>query len=556
MSKPRSTIVSLAVVALSASFAAGAVASEEPSEDGLVGVYSIEGMTWLLTSQMVDGEMVDVPAGLNVSLQMEDGRAGGNGGCNSYFTDYELDGFDVSFGPVGSTMMACLPPVMDVEQAFFANLGEVVAYQSGGIQMALLNGAGDFILEFDLAPAATVVGSWVAQGINNGTGGVESNEFTAMVTAEFDEEGRLAGVDGCNNYSTTYELEGESITIAPEIATTMMFCEEPPAELSQQYFAALGGRGHVGRRRRGLARAARRRGCATGEVPARRVAAVHAGLDAGTPAGAPASIATGVALRSRSPYVVVGLLRPRYRRNRVNSSRDNEPAVIAADRPRTRRQLLAAGGVAAVAGVLGALGVSNTVEAKDGQWLRAGKKNTATNSTTLQAKKGPGFLARVTGSGRAVGLRGYATSTKGVGVQGWADNKKGATVGVEGQTKSSDGKAGLFTAANGGTALVARSPDKRGVALRTEGRLMFSKRSGVTSVSAGSQDIITPVGGGLSERSMVHATLQDFRPGVHVTAAYVVEPGADGLITIRLSKAVAEADAGRLARTRLSPPSA
>jgi heat shock protein HslJ len=239
--KLRTAIASLAAVALTAGLAVGAVATDEPSEDQLIGVFSIEDMTWLLTSQLVDGEMVDVPERLTVSLHMEDGDAGGNGGCNSYFTSYEMDGFEVTFGMIGSTKMACRPPVMDLEQAYFANLGQVASYQSGGIQMALLDADGNFLLEFDLAPEATVVGSWVAQGINNGKGGVETNALTPSVTAVFDQDGQLSGVDGCNNYSTTYEVEGESITIAPEIATTMMACAEPGlADLSQQYFAALG----------------------------------------------------------------------------------------------------------------------------------------------------------------------------------------------------------------------------------------------------------------------------------------------------------------------------
>jgi heat shock protein HslJ len=237
MKNLHATAASFAALALTASLATAAVAQEEPEP---VGVFSIEGMTWLLTGQMVDGEMVDVPERLNASLRLEGGDAGGNGGCNSFFTSYEMDGFDVTFGPIGSTMMACLPAVMDVEQAYFANLAEVASYQSGGIQMALLDADGEFLLEFDLAPEATVVGSWVAQGINNGSGGVETNQYTEMVTAMFDSDGQLSGVDGCNNYFTTYEVDGDAITIAPEIGTTMMACEEPPAELSQQYFAALG----------------------------------------------------------------------------------------------------------------------------------------------------------------------------------------------------------------------------------------------------------------------------------------------------------------------------
>lgn len=224
----------------------------------------------------------------------------------------------------------------------------------------------------------------------------------------------------------------------------------------------------------------------------------------------------------------------------MNASRDSEPTNVAAETPRSRRQLLTAGGVAAVAGVLGALGISTSAEARDGQWLRVGNKTTATKTTTLEARKGPGFLSRVTGSGKVSAIRGYTTSSKGTGVQGWADAKKGATIGVDGRTRSSAGKAGQFVAANGGTALEARSPDKQGTALRTEGRLQLKKRSGVTALSAGGSDIVTPVGGGLSKTSMVLATLQDHRPGVHVEAAYVLEPGPDGLITIRLSSAVDE----------------
>jgi heat shock protein HslJ len=81
----------------------------------------------------------------------------------------------------------------------------------------------------------------VAQGINNGNDGFESNELTPRVTADFDEEGLLSGSDGCNNYFTSYEVEGESIAIAPEIATTLMLCDdEALGVLAQQYFAALG----------------------------------------------------------------------------------------------------------------------------------------------------------------------------------------------------------------------------------------------------------------------------------------------------------------------------
>ena len=220
----------------------------------------------------------------------------------------------------------------------------------------------------------------------------------------------------------------------------------------------------------------------------------------------------------------------------MNASMEHEPVNSAAEEPRSRRQLLTAGGAAAIAGVLGAVGISNTAEARDGQWMRIGRKNTGTTTTTLQMRKAPGFLARLTGAGTAI--RGLATSQKGTGVQGWADAKKGKTIGVDGQTKSPKGTAGQFVAAGGGTAVAAKSPDGEGVALHTEGLLEFEQRSGVTTTSGGAEFVI-PVAGGLTENSMVLATLQDHFPGVHVEAASVLD-AKQGIVVVRLNQAVSE----------------
>jgi len=222
----------------------------------------------------------------------------------------------------------------------------------------------------------------------------------------------------------------------------------------------------------------------------------------------------------------------------VNSSTDNEPAIIATDEPRSRRQLLTAGGIAAVAGVLGAFGIATNVEAKDGDAIRAGKKNAANQSTTLVGRKSPALSVRVAGSGKTAAIRGQSSANKGKAVIGVADSKKGASVGVEGVTFSPAGTAGQFIANKGGTAIVAKSPDRKGVALSTEGILEFSGRSGSTQTSGGSEFVI-PVKGGLSQGSLVLATLQDHVPGVHVESASVLD-AADGLIVVRLNQAVPE----------------
>ncbi len=121
-------------------------------------------------------------------------------------------------------------------------------------------------------------------------------------------------------------------------------------------------------------------------------------------------------------------------------------------------------------------------------------------------------------------------------MQGAASSEKGKTVGVQGLTESSDGTAGQFVADGGGTAIEARAA-KKGVALRTKGRLELSERSG--GAEAIGAEFVIPVVGGLSDKSLVLATLQDHRPGVHVEAAYVLD-AEDGLIVVRLNQAVAE----------------
>jgi heat shock protein HslJ len=59
------------------------------------------------------------------------------------------------------------------------------------------------------------------------------------VTATFDEEGALFGSGGCNNYNTSYETDGQSLTIDPMIASTMMMCPEPVMQVEQDYLLAL-----------------------------------------------------------------------------------------------------------------------------------------------------------------------------------------------------------------------------------------------------------------------------------------------------------------------------
>ena len=239
MIKSHSAVATIAAMALVAGLSASAVAASEPEPEPMP-VDLVDGITWILTSQVVDGVLTELPDGAFVSLRMENGQAGGQGACNSYFSSYELDGFSLSFGDIGSTMMACLPPLMDVEAAYFANLAAVAAYFSTGGSMALTDGDDNILLEFSPAPEVSIVGSWVASGINNGAEAVVTSDVTPEITAEFSPDGDLTGFDGCNRYFTSYQVDGESIAIDEMIGSTKMACaSDELAEQAQWYLGAL-----------------------------------------------------------------------------------------------------------------------------------------------------------------------------------------------------------------------------------------------------------------------------------------------------------------------------
>jgi heat shock protein HslJ len=60
------------------------------------------------------------------------------------------------------------------------------------------------------------------------------------ISAEFGSDGKVSGSAGCNRYSGTYTVSGNSITISSSMATTMMMCDEAIMEQESAYLKALG----------------------------------------------------------------------------------------------------------------------------------------------------------------------------------------------------------------------------------------------------------------------------------------------------------------------------
>jgi len=111
---------------------------------------TLEGPVWEL---MVADDAI--PSGVDAAMQLSDGEAGVNGGCNTYFGSYELDGENLSFGPMIGTLMACEGPAQDVEDFFIPALDDVATYAIDGESLDLFDASGAVILTFEAETAAT-----------------------------------------------------------------------------------------------------------------------------------------------------------------------------------------------------------------------------------------------------------------------------------------------------------------------------------------------------------------------------------------------------------------
>jgi heat shock protein HslJ len=202
----------------------------------------LEGVTWQLESYLnSQGEMSTVLPETTITAIFEGGNVSGSAGCNNYFASYTVDGSSLTIEPGGSTMMACAEPIMQQEADYLSALATAASYQIVDGMLEITNAEGATILVFsEQQPPSLSGATWIATGVNNGKGAVSSLIIGSEITALFGEDGSLSGSAGCNNYTTSYEVTGDAISIGPA-ATTRMMCATPEGVMEQEmaYLTAL-----------------------------------------------------------------------------------------------------------------------------------------------------------------------------------------------------------------------------------------------------------------------------------------------------------------------------
>ena len=198
---------------------------------------AIEGLTWKLTSQTVDGQKTDVPSGVTVDAKFASGNVAGSGGCNVYHGSAVVMDATIKVGPLATTSMACQGPASDTETAYLANLANAATYTATTDSLTIYDESGAEILAYAAGPANPLEGEWIVTGYNNGNEAVTSPIAGTTLTATFTAD-TVAGDSGCNTYTGSYTLDGDQVTIGP-LASTMKACDEAIMTQETQFLTAL-----------------------------------------------------------------------------------------------------------------------------------------------------------------------------------------------------------------------------------------------------------------------------------------------------------------------------
>jgi heat shock protein HslJ len=104
-------------------------------------VAAFEERDWTLTE--LDG--AKLPDGLRTipRMRFSKGKVSGNGGCNHFFGSYTANGDALKIEKIGSTMMACAPPV--IEQPTLKALSATVRYRVAKDRLELLGKDGKVV---------------------------------------------------------------------------------------------------------------------------------------------------------------------------------------------------------------------------------------------------------------------------------------------------------------------------------------------------------------------------------------------------------------------------
>ncbi len=205
--------------------------------------HELVGTAWILESyRATGGAVTSAASGTTADLAFEPrGVLVGSSGCNRLTGTYVAKGTSLTVSPGPTTLMACTSPALDAqESSLFELLPQVSGYSLSSDRLTMTGAGGATLLTYTAGLSGLAGTSWIATGVNNGNGAVESTNATERLTASFGTDGSFSGFGGCNTLDGTYRATGSQGLTITGLASTMKTCSTEVDTLESQYSAALG----------------------------------------------------------------------------------------------------------------------------------------------------------------------------------------------------------------------------------------------------------------------------------------------------------------------------
>ena len=160
----RRRLPAVALIALTSILGACADATSDVPTGGDPG--SMEGTTWILDADS-GVSLGEDPGKARATVRFHAGEVAGVAFCNHYGGEYTSDGETMTITVGAMTEMACEEPLMTLEQAFVAALGQVTGIAVDGDRLTLSGGPVDLV--FDAEQLLRLIGTkWRLDGLASG----------------------------------------------------------------------------------------------------------------------------------------------------------------------------------------------------------------------------------------------------------------------------------------------------------------------------------------------------------------------------------------------------
>jgi heat shock protein HslJ len=214
----------------------------------VTGQAALTGTTWYLVAFNQAGGTKSVLPGTEITAFFDNqGTVYGSAGCNQYTAGYQVTLNSMSIQAPASTKMSCSSPagIMTQETGYLTNLQGAAGYTIANGMLTIKDSNGRDLLTYAttppnvMTPAPLTGTTWYLTSIVDSSGTIWTPVSGTPVSALFLSDGKLSGSGGCNQYSTTYTLSGNTLSISPTFARTTMYCADNVMLLENTYLSLL-----------------------------------------------------------------------------------------------------------------------------------------------------------------------------------------------------------------------------------------------------------------------------------------------------------------------------